>query len=72
LILHRYFGRVSPSWQTLANQQLGYDLADNHISTVVTDTVGGVPETTRVDYVRDSAGGIVKRTVDNPGTTTQQ
>jgi hypothetical protein len=56
----------------LANQQLGYDLADNHISTVVTDTVGGVPETTRVDYVRDSAGGIVKRTVDNPGTTTQQ
>jgi RHS repeat-associated protein len=57
---------------TLANQQLGYDLADNHISTVVTDTVGGVPETTRVDYVRDSAGGIVKRTVDNPGTTTDE
>jgi RHS repeat-associated protein len=31
-----------------------------------------VPETTRVDYVRDSAGGIVKRSVDNPGTTADE
>jgi large repetitive protein len=39
---------------------------------VETDVTDGVSQTTWVDYVRDSAGGIVKRTVDNPGTTTDE
>jgi YD repeat-containing protein len=47
---------------TLADQTLGYDINDNHTSTVLDDG-------TKVTYLRDSAGGLIERTVDNPGST---
>jgi large repetitive protein len=46
----------------LADQVLGYDLADNHISTLLDDG-------TKVTYLRDSAGGLIERKVDNTGST---
>jgi large repetitive protein len=47
---------------TLADQTLGYDIADNHTSTEL-------PDGTKVTYLRDSAGGLIERKVDNPGST---
>jgi RHS repeat-associated protein len=47
---------------TLADQTLGYDIADNHTSTLLDDG-------TKVTYLRDSAGGLIERKVDNPGST---
>jgi large repetitive protein len=47
---------------TLADQTLGYDISDNHKSTEL-------PDGTKVTYLRDSAGGLIERKVDNPGTT---
>jgi RHS repeat-associated protein len=47
---------------TLADQTLGYDIADNHISTLLDDG-------TKVTYLRDSAGGLIERKVDNTGST---
>jgi large repetitive protein len=47
---------------TVAGQTEGYDIADNHISTV---TTGG----DRVTRIRGWAGGLIERTVDNPGST---
>jgi RHS repeat-associated protein len=49
---------------TLADQTLGYDIADNHISTV---TTGG----DRVTYIRDSAGGLIERLVGDPESPTE-
>jgi large repetitive protein len=49
---------------TLADQTLGYDIADNHISTV---TTGG----DRVTYIRDSAGGLIERKVGDPASPTE-
>jgi RHS repeat-associated protein len=45
----------------LADQTLGYDIADNHESTELDDG-------TKVTYLRDSAGGLIERKVDNPGS----
>jgi large repetitive protein len=47
---------------TLADQTLGYDIADNHISTELEDG-------TEVTYLRDSTGNLIQRSVDNPGST---
>jgi RHS repeat-associated protein len=47
---------------TMADQTLGYDIADNYISTVLDDG-------TKVTYLRDSVGGLIERKVDNPGST---
>jgi RHS repeat-associated protein len=46
----------------LADQTLGYDIADNHTSTELDDG-------TEVTYLRDSTGNLIQRAVDNPGST---
>jgi large repetitive protein len=44
------------------DQLIGYDIADNHVSTVIDDGV----TSTSVNYTRDSTGGIIRREVDSP------
>ncbi|MBX3100119.1 MAG: VCBS repeat-containing protein [Salinibacterium sp.] len=45
----------------LADQALGYDVADRHMTTTLTDG-------TTVSYVRDVTGRVVSRVTDAPGT----
>jgi RHS repeat-associated protein len=58
----------------LANQAMTYDVADQHLTTTVEDTVDGVTTTTLVTYVRDVSGSVVQRTQATTtvsGTTTE-
>ena len=49
---------------TLADQALGYDIADQHVETAITS---GPDSGTKIAYVRDATGRIVQRTETLPG-----
>jgi RHS repeat-associated protein len=45
---------------TLADQTLGYDIADQHLTTEITD--GPTASQVKIEYLRDATGRIVQRT----------
>jgi RHS repeat-associated protein len=50
----------------LADQVLGYDGADRHLTTRLTEGTTDLSDDTLITYVRDATGRIVSRTVQSP------
>jgi RHS repeat-associated protein len=50
----------------LADQVLGYDGADRHTTTRLTEGTSSLSDDTLITYVRDATGRIVSRTVQSP------
>jgi RHS repeat-associated protein len=50
----------------LADQVLGYDGADRHTTTRLTEGTGNLSDDTLITYVRDASNRIVSRTVQGP------
>ena len=50
----------------LADQVLGYDGADRHMTTRLTEGTSSLSDDTVITYVRDATGRIVSRTVQGP------
>lgn len=51
----------------LADQTLGYDFADRHMSTTLTNGTATVADDTVITYIRDATGRVVSRTTDTLG-----
>jgi hypothetical protein len=51
----------------LADQVLGYDGADRHTTTRLTEGTSDLSDDTVITYVRDASNRIVSRTVSLPG-----
>ncbi len=50
----------------LADQVLGYDGADRHVTTRLTEGTSSLSDDTLITYVRDASNRIVSRTVQGP------
>jgi RHS repeat-associated protein len=53
----------------LADQVLGYDGADRHMTTRLTEGTSSLSDDTLITYVRDATGRIVSRTVQGPAAS---
>jgi hypothetical protein len=53
----------------LADQILGYDGADRHTTTRLTEGTSSLSDDTLITYVRDATGRIVSRTVQGPAAS---
>ncbi len=59
-------GLGEASASVLADQVLGYDGADRHMTTRLTEGTSSLSDDTLITYVRDATGRIVSRAVQGP------